>query len=72
MIEAFIAGLALILVLAPLGCLAWLAMLFIAFKLFGIHPKKALYDISLPEAVFFGSYAFASAYLVAALFSRFV
>jgi len=72
MLEVTLTGLTLILVLAPLGCVAWILMLRAMLKALSIQPKWMLKEISVAEAIFFAGYAFSSAYLVAALFSRFV
>jgi hypothetical protein len=72
MLEVTLTGLTLILVLAPLGCAAWILMLRAMLKALSIQPKWMLKEISVAEAIFFAGYAFSSAYLVAALFSRFV
>ena len=68
----FTDGLILLLSLAPIACIAWLGMIWVAFRWFGIHPKEVLREITLPESVFFSGYAFSSAYLVASVFSRFL
>lgn len=72
MLEVTMAGLLLILVLAPLGCIAWILMLRLMLKALSIEPRWMLKEISVGEAIFFGSLAASSSYLVASLFSRFV
>ena len=61
-----------ILVLAPLAVASWIGLLYLLFWAFGVKAREALDDITLPEAVFFAGWAFSSAYLVAAIYSRFL
>ena len=61
-----------LLLLAPLGGLAWIGMLRLLFWMLGVKPREMLTSISIAEGLFFGLLGFSSAYLVAALFSRFI
>lgn len=72
MIEVTLAGLLLILVLAPIGCAVWIIMLRLMLKALSVDPRWLLKEISIGEAILFGSMAFSSAFLVASLFSRFI
>lgn len=64
-------GVWVILFLAPLAFVTWGGLMYALFHALGINLKMALYEITLPESVFFGAYAIAAAYLVGAVFSRF-
>ena len=67
------AGLFVMLLIAPLACLNWLAMMWVGFKMFGIKPKELLIDgINTGEAVVLAGYAGSTAYLVSSVFSRFI
>ena len=72
MLEVTLTGLTLILVLAPLGCAAWIIMLRLMLKALSVDPRWLLKEISVGEAIFFSGLAFSSSYLVAALFARFI
>ena len=65
-------GLEILLLLAPIACVCWLAMMWLCCLMFGVHPREVLDEITLPEAVFFLGIAIACAHLVAAVFSRFI
>ena len=65
-------GIKTILILAPLGMLAWVIQLYLLFWVFGANPRSALDEITLPESVFYGAWGIASAHLVSELFSRFI
>ena len=65
-------GIAVLLLLTPVGMAVWMAMLWLPLLLLGKNLRTVLYEIDLPEAVFFGMYAVGSAILTGALFSRFV
>lgn len=66
-------GLVILLVLAPVGMAAYVAMLWLPLKILGFGDlKERLRDISIPEAVIFGLYAVGAGLVVASLFSRFV
>lgn len=64
-------GVDVILTLAPIAIAVWSLMLWALFNILGIKPKERLREISMPESVFFAGYAFASAYLIGAVFSKF-
>lgn len=66
-------GIAVLLLLTPIGMAAWIAMLWVPMRLLlGKNLHEVLREIDLPEAVFFGLYAVGAAVLTGALFSRFV
>ena len=65
-------GIKLILILAPLGMVAWVIQLYLLFWVFGKSTRDVIHDLSLPESVFFGAWGLASAHLVSSLFSRFI
>jgi len=58
--------------LALAGMAAFVVMLWLPLKILGLSLRDALHEIELPEAVFFGLYAVASAKVVGSLFARFV
>lgn len=67
------AGLFVMLAIAPLACLNWLAMMWVGFRMFGIKPRELLKDgLTTGEAMVFAGYAASAAYLVASVFSRFI
>jgi len=70
--EVTIAGILTLLAISILGMGAFLLMLWLPLWFLGVELDDVLEEITLPEGVFFGLYAFGCAHLVGALFSRFV
>lgn len=70
--ETFIYGTAVLLILAPIGCLAWLAMLWLMLKMLGVETREVLRDLTQAEAILFAGLGFGAAYVAGALFGRFV
>ena len=72
MIESLIPGLAVLLLLAPVGVAVWWGLLRLMDKAAGINFRYEMHQLDQPMAIYYGLRAVATAYLVASLFSRFV
>ena len=70
--DTFIYGVAVLLILAPIGCAAWIAMLWFMLKMLGVDHKRVLNDLTQAEAVLFAGLGFGAAYVAGALFGRFI
>jgi len=57
-----------IFVMAAVGMVAWIGMLYIPLRLAGIKIRDALDELSQPEAIFFGLYSIGAALVIAGLF----
>lgn len=72
MLEQYGDGILVLLGLAPLAVFSWLWLFRYVLRKLGVTEENALEDITLPEAVLYAGIGFSSAYLVGAVFSRFV
>ena len=70
--DTFLYGTAVLLILAPIGCMAWLAMLWLMLKMLGVESKEVLRELTLAEAVLFTGLGFGAAYVTGQLFGRFI
>ena len=70
--ETFLYGIAVLLILAPIGCMAWLAMLWLMLKMLGVEPREVLRELTLAEAVLFTGLGIGAALVTSQLFGRFV
>lgn len=72
MMDAFIYGVGILLVLAPVGCVAWIAMMWLMLKMLGVKHKEVLRELTMAEAILFAGLGFAAAYVTGQLFGRFI
>lgn len=72
MLDSFIVGGAVLLILAPIGCAAWMAMLWLMLRMLGIKHREVLRELTQSEAVLFAGLAFSAAYVTGQLFGRFI
>lgn len=72
MIEATLFGIAVLLVLTPAAMISFFAMIWLPLRIMGIRLRDALREITYAEAVFYGLYSVACAFVVSAVFSRFI
>ncbi len=72
-IEATLIGIAVLLILVPVAIGAWWGLLRLMDKLAGVNFSEEIQEFSPHDkAIYFGLRALATAYLMAALFARFI
>ena len=70
--ETFVYGVAVLLILAPIGCMAWLAMLWLMLKMLGVETREVLRELTVAEAILFSGLGVGAAIVTGQLFGRFI